>query len=248
MVGSWICIGMQLWKGFEYSRIPSIPGFCICKRSEGTEQICIWQNNALWQGSEYAWSTFHRVLRFYICHGLEYDMVVNMRGLHRMLNMSKYVLIMSQYAWICLNNAEYDWICRYIPQKQCWICQNCSECAWCRTQHKTTVQVTGQLPGQRRIQNTVKHLRWNALQKEKYLNGRAQAELFQGMSGCCGTSALRFNPMVYLELASFGKTEVLDLDRVFAKKGYVLVDFNSMCSSYFTQCSRIKFLFFFSQL
>ena len=32
--------------------------------------------------------------------------------------------------------------------------------------------------------------------------------------------------MVYLELASFGKTEVLDLDRVFAKKGYVLVDFN----------------------
>ena len=54
--------------------------------------------------------------------------------------------------------------------------------------------------------------------------------------------------MVYLELASFGKTEVLDLDRVFAKKGYVLVDFNSMCSSYFTQCSRIKFLFFFQSI
>ena len=29
--------------------------------------------------------------------------------------------------------------------------------------------------------------------------------------------------MVCLELASFGKTEVLDLDRVFTKKGYVLV-------------------------
>ena len=25
---------------------------------------------------------------------------------------------MSQYAWICLNNAEYDWICRHIPEKK----------------------------------------------------------------------------------------------------------------------------------
>ena len=33
-------------------------GFCV-QRSEYTR---IWLNNALWQGSEYAWSTFHRVI------------------------------------------------------------------------------------------------------------------------------------------------------------------------------------------
>ena len=27
-----ICVRMQFWKGSEYSRIPNIPGLCICKR------------------------------------------------------------------------------------------------------------------------------------------------------------------------------------------------------------------------
>ena len=35
-----------------------------------------------------------------------------------MLNMPEYVLIMSQYEWICLNNTEYDWICQCLPEKQ----------------------------------------------------------------------------------------------------------------------------------
>ena len=25
---------------------------------------------------------------------------------------------MFQYAWICLNNDEYDWICQHIPEKK----------------------------------------------------------------------------------------------------------------------------------
>ena len=34
------------------------------------------------------------------------------------LNKPEYALIMSQYAWIYLNNAEYDWICQHIPEKK----------------------------------------------------------------------------------------------------------------------------------
>ena len=48
-----------------------------------------------------------------------------MRGLHRVLNMPQNALIVAQYVWLCLNNAEYHWICRHIPEKiENWICQN----------------------------------------------------------------------------------------------------------------------------
>ena len=33
------------------------------------------------------------------------------------LNRPEYALIMSQYVWICHNNAEYDWICWHTPEK-----------------------------------------------------------------------------------------------------------------------------------
>ena len=33
------------------------------------------------------------------------------------LNKPDYALIISHYEWICLNNAEYDWICWYMPEK-----------------------------------------------------------------------------------------------------------------------------------
>ena len=36
-----------------------MPGFCICKRCA---RFRIWLSTALWQGSEYAWSLFDRVL------------------------------------------------------------------------------------------------------------------------------------------------------------------------------------------
>ena len=40
-----ICVSMQLLKGSEYSRIPSMTGFCICKRcTQDSEYACIWMN------------------------------------------------------------------------------------------------------------------------------------------------------------------------------------------------------------
>ena len=50
---------MQLLKGSRYTRISSISDFCICKHYT--------------QGSEYAWSMFHRVLNK--------PLVLNMPGL-----------------------------------------------------------------------------------------------------------------------------------------------------------------------
>ena len=57
--------------------------------------------------------------------------------------------LMSQYAWIYLNNAKYDWTCWHAPEKtEWWICQN-AECVWCSTSHKVTVQITHQLARER---------------------------------------------------------------------------------------------------
>ena len=108
MKGLWIGVWMQLCK------VLNIPGFHVCKVSaytsvtQGSEYAWILLNNAIWQGFEYAWSTFHR--------GLKKPLVLNMPGL-RSLSKPEYALIMSRYAWICLNNAEYDWICRHTPEK-----------------------------------------------------------------------------------------------------------------------------------
>ena len=66
MIGVWICVGMQLWKGSECFRIPNMPCFCICNCCT-TFWICLnmaqYMNKLfwLWQYSEYAWSKFHRV-------------------------------------------------------------------------------------------------------------------------------------------------------------------------------------------
>ena len=49
-------------------KVLNIPGFRVCQVSayasiaQGYEYARIRLNNALWQGFEYAWSTFHRVL------------------------------------------------------------------------------------------------------------------------------------------------------------------------------------------
>ena len=133
-----------------------------------------------------------------------YKPLVNMRLLYRVMNMPKLSLIMSQYAWICVNNAEYDWICHHIPEKpERWICRN-SDCVWCSqiyrcsrnvSEHKATVQITEQLSRQRRIQNNVKHLIWRVLQKEKSLIAGAQPETLQGKGGeeVCWNYTLRKN-------------------------------------------------------
>ena len=46
----------------------------------------------------------------------------------------------------------------------------------------TTAQITEQLSRQRRIQNTVKHLRWSTLQKQ-CLSAGVQPEIFQSTGG-----------------------------------------------------------------
>ena len=70
MTGFWIWAGKQLRKGSEYSRIPNMPDFCICKRHTRF-WICLnmaeYLNKLfwpfwLWQVSEYTWSKFQRIL------------------------------------------------------------------------------------------------------------------------------------------------------------------------------------------
>ena len=95
---------MQLWKGFEYSRIPNILYFCIYK---GYRRFKICLNMAekclnnlfwLWQDFECVWSKFHRVLNMPpvlnmpglgIWQGCEYARVTQGSGYARInLNMS----------------------------------------------------------------------------------------------------------------------------------------------------------------
>ena len=104
------------WQGSEYAlgcnyrRVLNIPGFRLSQIfayasvAEGSECAWIWLNNVLWQGLEYAWSTFLRVLNK-LPTGYKF-IVVNMQVLHRKLNMPEQVLI-------CLNNAS---ICVNMPQ------------------------------------------------------------------------------------------------------------------------------------
>ena len=96
MTGFWICVGMQLLKSSEYSRIPSMPGFCIPSAGQCSEYAWIWLNNAPWQGSEYACSTFHTVLNK--------PPVLNMPGL-RTWQSCEYARVTqgAEYAWISLN-------------------------------------------------------------------------------------------------------------------------------------------------
>ena len=51
-----------------YGKIQNNPGFPVCQVSayasvtRRSEYALIWLNNGLWQNSEYAWSTFYRIL------------------------------------------------------------------------------------------------------------------------------------------------------------------------------------------
>ena len=62
------------------------------------------EKTVLWQGSEYAWSKFYRLLNV--------RPVLNMTELEdceyvKVTQDAEYALAMPQYAWICLNNSEY---------------------------------------------------------------------------------------------------------------------------------------------
>ena len=100
------------WKDSEYFKILNMPDFCICV-TQGSEYVWIRLNNArincsdrwLWQGSEYAWSKFHRILNMLL--------VLNMPGL-RIRQGCEYARVTkdAEDAWICLENAS---ICVNMP-------------------------------------------------------------------------------------------------------------------------------------
>ena len=85
---------------------------------QALHKVWIWMNDALWQGSEYAWSMFHKVLNeppllnmsgLRIWQSCEYVNVTQIMGYtdYAWINLNN-ALIMSQYDWICLSNTEYD--------------------------------------------------------------------------------------------------------------------------------------------
>ena len=107
-----------IWQSFEYvsgfncERVLNILGFRICQISpcvsvtQGSDNVWIWMNNAwisnasipfwLWQGSGYAWSKLHSVLKN--------PPVLNMPQL-RMWKGCKYARVTqdAKYTWINVN-------------------------------------------------------------------------------------------------------------------------------------------------
>ena len=85
-----------IMKDSGYSRIPSMPGSAYASVAQGFEYTWMWMNNALRQGSEYAWSTFCRILNK--------SLVLNMIGL-KIWQGYGYARVThgAEYAWISLN-------------------------------------------------------------------------------------------------------------------------------------------------
>ena len=125
MAEFWICLGMLLWNGSEYSSIPSIPGFWVCKCCT---RFWIWLNMADWCPMEGFWVCLINVWRgFQWASGSKCARAQNTARIWIKegytecwicLNKSEYTLIISQYAWICLNNGLYDWITSVNLNKQ----------------------------------------------------------------------------------------------------------------------------------
>ena len=121
-----------MWRGSEYAskcnyrRILNIPGIQLCQVfayvnvAQGSEYDWIWLNNAIWQGSEFAWSTFHRVLNkpqvlnmsgLRIWQGCEYARVTQgVEYVWMSQNMPQYSPSMREYALIRLDMIEYTGI------------------------------------------------------------------------------------------------------------------------------------------
>ena len=139
MTGFWICVRMQSWKGSEHSRIPNMPGFCICKLTQSFEYAWIWLNDA-WINC----SVYGRVLNmpnqsftgFWICSGYKYAEVWNLArlwiwkgytGCRIYLNKPEYALIMPPYALICtawkVGTTKLS-LQTWVPQScPCWLCK-----------------------------------------------------------------------------------------------------------------------------
>ena len=87
---------------YNYGGVLNIPGFQVSQVfayasvAQGPEYAWIWLNDDLWQGSEYARSTFHRALNktpILNMPGLRIWEVGNKRGLQKVLNKPEYALI-----------------------------------------------------------------------------------------------------------------------------------------------------------
>ena len=90
----------------NYGRVLNVPGFRVYQVSvygsvaQGCKYAWIWLKNALWQGSEYAWSRYYK--------HLNKPPVLNMLGLRTLQG--------CEYARVT-QGAEYAWISLNIPQK-----------------------------------------------------------------------------------------------------------------------------------
>ena len=117
--------------GCSYGRVLNIPGFLICQVSayvnviQGSEYAWIWLNNAwinysmtgfwlclvsfteFWYASGSKYARARNIARLWICEGYT--------GWWIYLNKPEYALIMPQYAWICLDNAEF--VCIYLNKQ-----------------------------------------------------------------------------------------------------------------------------------
>ena len=92
---------LNLWEGSEYVNLvqgSEYAWICLVNMSQGFKQA---------SSSKYARA--QNMARLWICEGYTGNWIC--------LNRPEYAVVMSQYAWICPNNAEYDWVCRHIRQK-----------------------------------------------------------------------------------------------------------------------------------
>ena len=147
--------------------LTNIPDICI---TQGSENVWIWLN-----GTWINCSNYGRVLNipgpsfmgFKYALGSKYARDWNMARFWKCksrkefslcLNKPEYAIIMPQYPWSCLNNAEYAWICNINLNK------HSSEYMKILNRFDAVLSIKSLSSyWDRGIQNAVRHLRWSPL-------------------------------------------------------------------------------------
>ena len=124
----------------------TMPKFWIRQNSEYDRVLNMPALRSVLNVPKYALAEFWILSWSQICQNSEHGRVLNMQELHRVLNMSQYVWICLKRPWISLNMSEYAIMGRVLNMYQ-------------------TIHSVRCLLRNRRIQNTVKNLRWSALEK-----------------------------------------------------------------------------------
>ena len=124
----------------------TMPKFWIRQNSEYDRVLNMRALRSVLNVPKYALAEFWILSWSQICQNSEHGRVLNMQELHRVLNMSQYVWICLKRPWISLNMSEYAIMGRVLNMYQ-------------------TIHSARCLLRNRRIQNTVKNLRWSALEK-----------------------------------------------------------------------------------